>query len=935
MGTDAKDIGTLIWKIIRITTSNVYTCVRKYPIVSAVSAATFLLYTFLPRLFYFILCSSPFIACSAFYLRNHLRSKPSKTQSINTANALPPFSPEGSERGGTRRAADLKHQRSVRRNARRKVEEVGKDWDSSQASEDERDQVILTTLYGEFPNLQDFKKDRAFLASQEYSFEPNLDGEKKDRAFLASQEYSFEPNLDGEKKDRAFLASQEYSSEPNLDEETRFTTGKFSGLHPYERLTSGGGETEVECSSSSSSEGEEEEEEETSREDKKIIAWTDDDQKNLMDLGNSEMERNKRLEHLITRRRTRRQVLLAAERSLMDMEVPPVCVGRNYFGLDHESYMIDGLQMPESAPSVLLLPTKNPFDLPYDPQEEKPDLSGDSFHQEFSAANPNPSESSFCHHESFCRRILPSEIQVDSRLEQWKKSTDGLLRPQGICLDLLCYCSICYKVMPRIVQLKLCVYLVHVGSDDDGLVGKKPLLTEGNNLTLAETKDTETEHMTETVVSDSNSLLVPKERVDSNVSDQADSSGTFVKPNGDHHRGGKAVMGLIPRKTVSRSTSLAPERQTYMEHFGYSSTGKGHKVTKSGESDLQVEFSEVGSPPTTVDWNHSSDDEKSPFVNESDTVKKTGFSGEENEGKEKSILDRAAESQMLPAEKLDQDFNMSSQESDAAKQFEGLSDGIDVNGRSEEEATVPHTNEVILEEPPEHVQHLVDEMKMSYDVNEPGPSEVRTNQDTEGHFGRNHGGLIAQEMQEILEPEAQMLPVEKLDQDFNMSSQESDAAKQFEDLSDGTDVNGRSEEEATVPHTNEVILEEPPEHLQHLVDDMKISYDSDEPGSSEVKTNQDTEEHLGRNHGVLIAQEVQEIVEPEALVVNHVTSDESDTSPTSVLPDMSLPLGQTLTLTSESVELAPASQQAAVIPDPEPSQSQLGGDRNSIETEAA
>ncbi|KAG2320187.1 hypothetical protein Bca52824_013400 [Brassica carinata] len=685
MGIDAKDVGILVWKILRITTNNVYTCVRRYPVISGVSAATFLLYTFLPRLFYFILCSSPFIACSAFYLRNHLRSKPSKTESINTANnVLPPFSPEGSERGGTKRA-DLKHQRSVRRNARRKVEEVGKDWDSSQASEDERDQVILTTLYGEFLKFKISRK-----------------------------------------------------TEPSLP-------------------------------------------------------WTDDDQKNLMDLGNSEMERNKRLEHLITRRRTRRQVLLAAERSLLDMEVPPVCVGRNYFGLDHdENYMIDGLQMPESAPSVLLLPTKNPFDLPYDPQEEKPDLSGDSFHQEFSAANPNPSESSFCHHESFCRRILPSEIQVDSRLEQWKKSTDGLLRPQG--------------------------------SDDDGLVGKKPLLTEGNNLTLAETKDTETEHMTETVVSDSNSLIVPKERVDSNVSHQADSSGTFVKPNGDHHRGGNAVTGLIPRKTVSRSTSLAPERQTYMEHFGYS-TGKGHKVTKSGESDLQVEFSEVGSPPTTVDWNHSSDDEKSPFVNESDTVKETGFSGEENEGKEKGIVDRAAESQMLPVEKLDQDFNMSSQESEAAKQFEGLSDG--------------------------------------------------------------------------------------------------------------TDVNGRSEEEATVPHTNEVILEKPPEHLQHLVDDMKISYDSDEPGSSEVKTNQDTEEHLGRNHGGLIAQEVQEIVEPEALVVNHVTSDESDTSPTSVLPDMSLPLGQTLTLTSESVELAPASQQGAVIPDPEPSQSQLSGDRNSIETEAA
>lgn len=443
MGINTKDIGTLVWKILIIITRNVYTYVRKYPVISGVSSATFLLYTFLPRLFYFILCSSPFIACSAFYLRNHLRSKPPKVESISTSKGLPPFSPEGSERGGgTTRRADLKHQRSVRRNARREVEEVGKDWDSSQASEDERDQVILTTLYGEFPNPQKFKKDRDFLALQEFSFEPNLDEEKKDGAFLAPQEFSFEPNPNEEKRDGAFLASQEYGFVPNLNKETPSTTGNFSFLHPYERLTSGGGETEVECSSSSSSSSSEGgEEEETLLEDKKIIAWTDDDQKNLMDLGNSEMERNKRLEHLITRRRTRRQVLLAAERSLMDMEVPPVCVGRNYFGLDHdeEDCMIDGLQIPESAPSVML-PTKNPFDLPYDPQEEKPNLSGDSFHQEFSADNPNPSESFFCHHESFCRKVLPSETQVDSRLEQWKKSTDGWLRPQqGICLDLLCF----------------------------------------------------------------------------------------------------------------------------------------------------------------------------------------------------------------------------------------------------------------------------------------------------------------------------------------------------------------------------------------------------------------------------------------------------------------------------------------------------------------
>ncbi|CAH2038675.1 unnamed protein product [Thlaspi arvense] len=758
MGVDAKDVGTLLWKILRISTNSVYTCVRKYPVVSSVSAVIFLLYTFLPWLFYFMLYSSPFIACSAFYIWNHLNFKPQKGYEVGT------------------RKADLKHQRSVRRNARRKVEEVGKDWDSSQASEDERDKVILTTLYGEFPNSRKSHK------------------------------------LQKLKKDRAFLVSQEFSFEPSLKEETPSATGYVSVVDPSEMLTSGGGETEIECSSSS------EGEEESIRDDKKVVAWTEDDQKNLMDLGNSEMERNKRLEHLITRRRTRRLVLRAAERSLMDMEVPSICVGRNYFGLDQDKYIIDGLQMPESAPSVLL-PTKNPFDLPYDPQEEKPNLSGDSFHQEFSASAPP--ESLFCRHESFCRRTFPSEVELESKLETWKKSIDSWPRPQQGTF-----------------------------SNDDLLVGEKPLVKEANDVTRAEANDMESQHMTGIIASDSNSLLSPGEReMESSVSNQADSSRAFGKPSGDH-RVGNSLIGLIPRNTGSLSSSLAAERQMYMEHFGFS-TGIGHKVTQSVESDLQVEFSEIGSPPTTVDGNNSSDDEDSLFAHESDTMEKTSFSGEGNEAKQMNILDTTTESQVLPVEEAAQDFNETSSivspETYAAIQFEGLSDGTDVNVRSEEE------------EISKSIQHHL---------------------------------------------------LENSDSGLHIS------------------------EETTVSHTNEVVSqreEESQELVQNSVEEMKTSYVSDETEPSEGRTNQ--EEFEGRNHGSPTAQEMQDVVEHEASDVNQVTTDESPTSPRSVLPDMSLPLDQTLTLDSENLELTSDSQPRAVIPDSESSQYQLVGDRNSRETE--
>ncbi|XP_019094829.1 PREDICTED: uncharacterized protein LOC104754899 [Camelina sativa] len=740
MGIDAKDVGTLFWKILIFSTNTIYTYVTKYPFVSFVSAVIFLLYIFLPRLFYFMLYSSPLIACSAFYLRNHpsfkLLNFNADDDDLSSSNSQKRSSEEET------RKADLKHQRSVRRNARRKVEEVGKDWDSSQASEDERDKVILTTLYGEIPKLEKLKKDRAFLVSEDFSFESSL------------------------------------------DEECPSATGDVSVVDPSERLTSGGGETEVECSSSSG-----DDEEETSREDKKVVAWTEDDQKNLMELGNSEMERNKRLEHLITRRRMRRVVKVAAEgRSLMDMEVPSICVGRNYFGLDQENYMIDGLQMPESAPSVLLLPTKNPFDLPYDPQEEKPNLSGDSFQQEFAA---NPNDIFFCRHESFCRRVFPLENQLDSKWEPWRnKAVDG---------------------WPRTQQ-----------GSNDGLIGEKHSLVKGKDLTIAEANEMGSEHSTEIIMSDSSSLLSPGEReMDSDVSNQADSSVTSGKRNGDLLRVENPLVGLVPRNTGSLSSSLAAERQRYMEHFGYRSR-KGRKL--SVESDLQVEFSEIGSPPTTVDGNNSSDEEKSLFVNESETGKE--ISGEEIEViQKKSIVDRTAESQLLPMEKVDQDFNeTSSPKNHVAKKFEGLSDGTNVNGRSEDSERGLHISE-----------------------------------------------------------------------------------------------------EAIVPHISEVISKLEEELLQNSNDEMKISNDSGEPEPSERRINQESEEHI--EGGQSTQEMMQELVEPQVSVVTNVTSsDESATSPRSVLPDMVLPLEQTYTLTSESLEHTSDIQPEPVIPYSESPQNQSSGD---------
>ncbi|KAJ6697167.1 hypothetical protein OIU85_003522 [Salix viminalis] len=134
-------------------------------------------------------------------------------------------------------------------------------------------------------------------------------------------------------------------------------------------------EEDVENQADEDEDGDDDNEEEAqgSKEDesKSAIKWTDDDQKNLLDLGTLELERNLRLESLIRRRRARRNMRLMVEKNLIDLDaadlpinVPSISTARqNPFDFPYDD-------VPGSAPSVLL-PRQNPFDLPNDSNEEK------------------------------------------------------------------------------------------------------------------------------------------------------------------------------------------------------------------------------------------------------------------------------------------------------------------------------------------------------------------------------------------------------------------------------------------------------------------------------------------------------------------------------------------------------------------------------------
>ncbi|XP_049402422.1 uncharacterized protein LOC125866158 [Solanum stenotomum] len=138
---------------------------------------------------------------------------------------------------------------------------------------------------------------------------------------------------------------------------------------------------------------------------KSAITWTEEDQRNLMDLGTSELERNQRLESLIARRRSRKNMSFTDEKSLIDLVttdfMPPISTARqNPFDLPNDNYSPGLPPIPGSAPSILLPRCRrNPFDLPYDPSEEKSNLTGDTFEQEIITSQSK--ETFFRRHESF------------------------------------------------------------------------------------------------------------------------------------------------------------------------------------------------------------------------------------------------------------------------------------------------------------------------------------------------------------------------------------------------------------------------------------------------------------------------------------------------------------------------------------------------------
>lgn len=132
---------------------------------------------------------------------------------------------------------------------------------------------------------------------------------------------------------------------------------------------------------------------------KQVTLWTEEDEKNLRLVGNSELERDLRLENLLARRRAKRNFSLISERNLIDLDRPdqpsfqvaPISTSRvNPFDSPHDTkHQQNNLPpIPGSAPSVSV-PRRNPFDSPCTSPKGTHNLTGNILQDEHVGMNSN------------------------------------------------------------------------------------------------------------------------------------------------------------------------------------------------------------------------------------------------------------------------------------------------------------------------------------------------------------------------------------------------------------------------------------------------------------------------------------------------------------------------------------------------------------------
>ncbi|CAL5202477.1 unnamed protein product [Lathyrus oleraceus] len=353
------------------------------------------------------------------------------------------------------------------------------------------------------------------------------------------------------------------------------------------------------------------EDEEDEEDVKNTIEWTENDQKNLMDVGNSEIERNKRLENLIARRRASKLLKLQVENGLVDKKsmtpssMKPLVVNR-------ESCDIDDLEMPGSAPSVM---PRSPYDIPYDPYEEKPNLTSGGFLKDFQK------DVLFSRHESFS---LGSNLSSEMKHDYGTRESHSF---HGRKVSDKHSFSRFRRLPDKGNHDWLIEQLIDNGGAEERIREPKPL-NKGKETKLENDEKCKT-HIDDTKTmsfqsGESGSTVPNISHIETKTVSQKPVSGLASRFSKSHERLLSLPVSFTDTKTTHESMcDIVPSPVDKRQETMFSSDRRlCHTPTYSIASDLQVEVSEVGSPSSTVDdngdTNSSSDRDRDSMLYDGD-----------------------------------------------------------------------------------------------------------------------------------------------------------------------------------------------------------------------------------------------------------------------------------------------------------------------------
>nr|KJB19918.1 hypothetical protein B456_003G124500 [Gossypium raimondii] len=557
MSIDAKGIQLFVWRIIRFSGICCYKFGRKYPDISGFLIFVFLLYIFFPHVFLYFMYTSPIMVCTAVFIRFYFKTKYAASRWLKKKESA------DGKVVNTSNEASLRLQKSVRRNARKEVLE----WDGKHS--EEKGMLFVRSTCDSPSSKTNFLEENSKVTFDRVGSSSSEHGEG------SPHDETGNPNL----------VFDSETSKPHrvLDDSFQGSSGTgprapARGVNSLEEANDAGNKAT-----------------------------------NRMDLGLAELERNKRLQSLIAKRRAKKLFRMAIEKSLMGIngippsQTAPILTAKINNGEFSSHLDEDDLPMPGSAPS-LLLAKQNSFDLPYDPLEEKPNLMADNFQQEFMPANL------FCRHESFRHGPLftfPTSqypygaefnpyYSGEKRLFEWKPDKGGhhQLNSSGIEND---------------IDLEESNHNEAINLSEEK---REKDIEIPHNRTEVEGEKMEHPHDLEPGLDSGSEVRMETDSIKNNNSCDSSSSEntesildqTSKSPGirNDHvQRALKLAIppkgGAINRLSFDSSPSPSERRRVDIHSFYSTYRRQCHTPTFSIASDLQVEVSEVGSPPLTTD----------------------------------------------------------------------------------------------------------------------------------------------------------------------------------------------------------------------------------------------------------------------------------------------------------------------------------------------